>query len=366
MKEYAFEVSRKTSRWAFGWIVLGAGALGAGLLGQRVGVPAAWLVGPMVVAIAYALTKPTPPQNVPRLSRMVALSVIGTLLAASFQPSVLPTIFSNLPTVLLAIAGTLLLSLAGGRALSYVTGLDLKTAILGTLPGVAAGMIPISDSLGADTRLVALIQYSRVVLVILSASLISHFFASTGAEPSGSSTTAPASFAAGDSLLIYSATALVALIGSWGGQRLRIPSGTLIGPLILGVVLKELGILSVVVPFGMSQLAYAVLGVYVGLLFDSASIRRAGRVLPAVLACTLMLMVGCAGLGWVLSVLTGSGVLTSYLATTPGGLSSIAVIAVESGADPSLAVAVQMLRVFAVLFVTPLLTKWALSYSELR
>lgn len=160
--------------------------------------------------------------------------------------------------------------------------------------------------------------------------------------------------------MVYAATALVALVGGWGGRRLKIPSGTLIGPLILGVVLKELGILSVAVPFGISQIAYAVLGVYVGLLFDSDSIKRAGRVLPAVLALTLALMIGCAGLGWALSAVTDSGVLTGYLATTPGGLSSVAVIAVESGADPSLAIAVQMLRIFAVLMVTPLISRWLL------
>ena len=349
-----------TFRWVCEWIMLGAGALGAGFLGQRTGLPAAWLVGPMVVAIVYALAKQEPPQNVPRFSRMVALAIIGTLLATSFQPSVLPTIFSNLPAVLLAISGTLLLSLAGGRALSYIAGLDSKTAVIGTLPGVAAGMIPISDSLGADTRLVALIQYSRVVLVILSASLISYFFTSADTDLSSpsSATTAQASFLPEDSLLVYVATALVALVGSWGGRRLKIPSGTLIGPLVIGVVLKELGILSVALPFGVSQIAYAVLGIYVGLLFDSASIRHAGRVLPAVLASTLALMIGCAGLGWALSVLTESGILTGYLATTPGGLSSIAVIALESGADSSLAIAVQMMRVFAVLIVTPLLTRW--------
>lgn len=347
-----------TLRLVSGWLVLGAGALGAGLLAQRIGLPAAWLVGPMVVAIIYALSRQEPPQNVPRSSRTLALATIGILLAASFQPSVLPTIFSNLLAVLLAVTGTLLLSLAGGRVLSYITGLDLKTTILGTLPGVAAGMIPISDSLGADTRLVALIQYSRVVLVILSASLISHFFVSSDASLGGSTANSLSGSPPEDALLVYGATALVALAGGWAGRRLKIPSGTLIGPLILGVVLKELGLLSVAVPPGVTQVAYAVLGVYVGLLFDSESVRRAGRVLPAVLASTLALMIGCAGLGWALSAVTGSGILTGYLATTPGGLSSIAVIAVESGADPSLAIAVQMLRVFAVLIVTPIITRW--------
>jgi uncharacterized membrane protein AbrB (regulator of aidB expression) len=100
-----------TLRRASGWLVLGAGALGAGLLAQRIGLPAAWLVGPMVTAIVYALARQEPPQNVPPLSRTVALATIGILLAASFQPSVLPTLVSNLLAVLLAVTGTLLLSL---------------------------------------------------------------------------------------------------------------------------------------------------------------------------------------------------------------------------------------------------------------
>lgn len=341
-----------------GWLVLGIGSTGAGLLAQGVGIPAAWLVGPLVVAMVYALTRRGPPQNVPPLSRMVAQAIIGIALAASFRPAALPTIIANWPAVTLAVAGTLLFSLLGGLALSRISGLEPKTAAIGTLPGAAVGMMTISDYLGADTRLVALIQYSRVVLVVLSATLISRFFTTAGGFAGGdASAIVSPSTSLTESGPIYGATAVVALIGAWGGRRLRVPAGTLIGPLIFGVVLKELEVLNVALPFGLSQIAYAVIGIYVGLLFDSASVRRAGGLLPAVLASTVGLMAACTGLGWILSALTGTDMLTAYLATTPGGLSSVAVIAIESGADPSLAVAVQILRVFAVILVAPLLTR---------
>jgi uncharacterized membrane protein AbrB (regulator of aidB expression) len=42
-------------RTPLGWIVLGLGSLLAGLLAQSVGLPAGWLVGPMLVALAVAL-----------------------------------------------------------------------------------------------------------------------------------------------------------------------------------------------------------------------------------------------------------------------------------------------------------------------
>ena len=75
--------------------------------------------------------------------------------------------------------------------------------------------------------------------------------------------------------MVYGLTELVAAIGAWAGTRLRLPAGALMGPLILGVALEELGILGLVWPPGVPQAAFLVLGVYVGLLFDRASVRRA-------------------------------------------------------------------------------------------
>ncbi len=105
----------------------------------------------------------------------------------------------------------------------------------------------------------------------------------------------------------------------------------------------------------MPPLAYALIGAYAGLLFDRASVRRAGRLLPLMLASTLILMASCDGLGWALAAFTGTDPLTAYLATTPGGIDSVAIVAAGSGADASLVLAVQMLRLFAVVLAGALL-----------
>jgi uncharacterized protein len=158
--------------------------------------------------------------------------------------------------------------------------------------------------------------------------------------------------------LVYGLTALVAAIGAWAGTRLRLPAGALMGPLILGVALEELGILGLAWPPGAPQAAFLVLGVYVGLLFDRASVRRAGRLLPFVLCSTVALVVACAGLGWALAALTPIDGLTAYLATTPGGIDSVAIMALESGASAPLVLAVQMLRLFAVVLAGSLVGRW--------
>jgi membrane AbrB-like protein len=248
------------------------------------------------------------------------------------------------------VGSTILFSIAAAAGLARFTRLDGKTAALGTLPGAASGMLAIGDELGADARLVALMQYGRVILVIASAAVFARL---AGAADSGALTGVASENATADALIegtlpVYLLTVVVAAAGGWAGIHLRLPAGALVGPLLLGVALEEARVVSLAWPPGVPEVAYALIGLYVGLLFDRASLRRAGRLLPSLLLSTLCLMIACAGLGWVFSRLTGIDYLTAYLATTPGAIDSVAVMAVGSGADASLVLAVQMMRLLAV------------------
>ena len=343
-----------------GWALIGAGAALAGLLAQGAGLPAGWLLGPMIVAIVAALVWPGHP-TVPRWGRVGSLAVVGGVLAATFRPAVMPLIADNWLPVCLVVAGTLLISLAVGMLFAWITGVDRRTAVLGTLPGAASSMLAMSEPLGADPRLVAVMQYTRVVVVVFSAALVSRFGLVPGSEPqeiSGQGLQPPVSGGAvlvQDTYQIYALTALVAVIGAWAGLRLRLPAGALLGPLLLGVGLEELGLLRLAWPPGVPQAAFLVLGLWVGLLFDRASVKSTGRLLPVVLAFAAGLTIACAGLGWSLVALTDIDGLTAYLATTPGGIDSVSIMALGSGANAPLVLAVQMLRLFAVLLAGTLL-----------
>jgi uncharacterized protein len=348
-------------RTTVGWMVLGVGSLLAGLFAQSAGLPAGWLVGPMLVALALALVWKEHP-TVPRWGRIASLAVVGGLLAATFRPSVIPLVAGHWLPVTLVVCGTLFLSLGAGLLLSGLVRIDRKTAALGALPGAASGMLAMSDPLGADARLVALMQYTRVVVVVVTATLVGRLVA--GAAPQPISSQGLKASPGGMDLLVqgtvptYAATVLVAVLGAWAGTRLRLPAGALLGPLILGVALAELGMVHLAWPPGVPQAAYLVLGLWVGLLFDGASVKRAGRLFPLVLASAVGLVLACAALGWALAALTGIDGMTSYLATTPGGIDSVAIVALGTGADAPLVLAVQMLRLLAVVFAGSLLGRW--------
>jgi uncharacterized protein len=167
-------------RTAVGWMVLLVGSLLAGLFAQSAGLPAGWLVGPMLVALALALVWKEHP-TVPRWGRVASLAVVGGMLAATFRPSVLPLVAGHWLPVSLVVCSTLFLSLGAGLLLSGLVRIDRKTAALGSLPGAASGMLAMSDPLGADARLVALMQYTRVVVVVVTATLVGRLV--TGAAP---------------------------------------------------------------------------------------------------------------------------------------------------------------------------------------
>jgi len=80
--------------------------------------------------------------------------------------------------------------------------------------------------------------------------------------------------------------------------------------------------------------------------------------LPFVLASTAGLVLACAALGWVLASLTPVDGLTAYLATTPGGIDSVAIMALGSGADAPLVLEIQMLRLLAVVMAGAILGRW--------
>src|SRR5215207_8428054 len=319
-------------RTALGWMVLGVGSPLAGLFAQGMGLPAGWLVGPMLVALALALVWEKHP-SAPRWGRIASLAVVGGVLASAFRPSVLPLIARHWLPVSLVICVTLLLSLGAGLLLSSLVRIDRKTAALGALPGAASGMLAMSDPLGADARLVALMQYTRVVVVVVAATLVGRFGLAHGTGSMPASGQGLQSAPASTELLVqtdvatYALTALVAGLGAWAGTRIRLPAGALLGPLILGILLEGLGVMHLAWPPGVPQVAYLVLGLWVGLLFDGASVKRAGRLFPFVLASAVGLVLACAALGWTLAALTGIDGMTAYLATTPGGIDSVAIVA---------------------------------------
>ncbi len=117
-----------------------------------------------------------------------------------------------------------------------------------------------------------------------------------------------------------------------------------------------LGVVSVPPP--LANLGYALIGIRVGLRFTRASLRSIAALLPLATGLIVLVVAACGLLGLVLSQVTGVDRLTAYLATTPGGLFAVLATAATSGSDVTYVLALQVIRVFAMLLFAPLLGRW--------
>jgi membrane AbrB-like protein len=98
---------------------------------------------------------------------------------------------------------------------------------------------------------------------------------------------------------------------------------------------------------------YALLGWNVGLNFTPAILAHALKAFPKVFMNVALLISFSAAVGYALTQVLGIDTLTAYLATSPGGLDSVAIIAASSDVDVPLVMALQTIRFLTIVIAGP-------------
>jgi membrane AbrB-like protein len=314
-------------------------------------LPAALLVGPMLAAIIAGTNGAT--VRVPRHAFSAGQAVVGCLIAASISPAIFSAFFDDWVLFAGVVVATLGASSFLGWFISRFKVLPGTTAVWGSAPGGATAMVLMAGAFGADARLVAFMQYLRVIFVSVAAALIARLWVDT----SGVQEPAHVWFPAID-WPAFGAMIGVAAAGGLAGHLLRLPSPYFLGAVILGAAL-HLGLnVPLQLPEWLLAISYMLIGWTIGLNFTSAILRHAMRALPQIIGSILALMTFCGGLAWLLSYELGIDPLTAYLATSPGGMDSVAIIAAASDSvDISFVMALQSARLLVVLVFGPSLAK---------
>lgn len=313
--------------------------------------PAALLLGPMLAAIAFGVSGAS--IRMPKPGFLTAQALVGCLVAKSVTADIVGTILGDGVLILAVVLVTVVAGAIVGVVLTRLKVLPGATAAWGSSPGGAAAMVAMSEDYGSDPRLVAFMQYVRVALVVVSASVVARLLTDVAA-PGGAGEVMPED----PRLLAVLATLAVAATGAGLSLALGLPGGALIGPMILGAVLHATGVASMSLPATLLDAAYATIGWYVGLRFTRETVRESLSALPGILVATTGLILLCGGWAYGITFLLPIDFLTAYLATSPGGLDSVAIIAVGSKVDVSFVLAVQTLRLFVVLITGPILARW--------
>jgi membrane AbrB-like protein len=329
----------------------------AGLL-LWIGLPAALLLGPMAAAILLAVRGVR--LQVPSLPFYAAQAIVGCLIAASMTRSIVTTVAGQWWLFLAVTALTLGASSLLGWLLSRWQVLPGTAAIWGSTPGAATAMVLMANAYGADARLVAVMTYTRVVCVAAIAAFLALILSGHAAHAAGAGWLAPLR------PIPMAETLAVAAIGAWAAIRLRIPAGALIGPLVLGSVLDIAGLVRFELPTWLLAASYTIVGWRIGLGFNRDTVVAARRALPRILLSIFSLIGFCAFIGFLVSRLVHVDPVTAFLATSPGGMDSVAIIAASSPVNIPFVMALQAVRFVGVLLMGPTLARFVANRQERR
>jgi len=332
------------------WLALGAATLLGALALDRLGLPSATLFAALVLGLLVALRLPGR-LEVGDGAFAVAQALTGVTLGCYLRSESLSALAGAWLPVTLVSAATLLLCLVAGHVMARVTDVDEPTAALGMVAGGASGIVTMARDLGADDRVVAFMQYVRVLLIVLATPLlVALVFPGAHADALAGGGDGPFLGTPVD----WGATAAIALAGGVAGRWARLPAGLLLGPLLLAAALTlSLPGDSFGVPPLVREAAFAVIGLQVGLRFTVDTVRQLGRLLLPVVVSVVVLVLVCFGLAALLHATTHVSLLDAYLATTPGGLYAVLAAAAGSGADATFVVAVQSLRLLVMVLLAP-------------
>src|SRR5918994_500948 len=301
-------LSKLSSRLAAAvqWGVLIALSAGIAAFLLWIHAPAALMLGPLIAGIVVAASGgkvafPLPPF-------VLAQGVVGCLIASMVPLSIVDDVLRHwvlfgAGVVLVVVVSSLL-----GWLMTRWQMMPGTTALWGTSAGAASVMTIMAEHYGADPRLVAFMQYLRVVLVAVIAAIVARLFGVTPVNVPHDIVWFPTV-----AWLPLAETLALAIIGPIIARWLRIPAGAFLVPLVLGILLTHFGLIRI-------ELCGAIAAVMV----------------------------------WVAEV----DPRPAYLATSPGGSDSIAIIAASTNVDVSFVMAMQTVRMIAVLFLAPVLTKF--------
>ena len=333
------------------WVLIAGAAAAAGWLVGRAGLPSAYLYTALLAGLAYALVAPGR-LALPPLAFRVGQAVTGVALGTFMHSSTVRDLGHHWLPVVLVSAATLALSVAAGLVLARVGRVDRPTASLGMVAGGASGIVAMAGELGADDRLVGFMQYLRVLLVTLITPLLVPL--AFGIHPHGGVHAGPTLGSAGG----WGLTIAAGLAGAFLGQRLRLPAGALLGPLILTSALSLAGLTGgTTVPPLAREVGFSLIGLQIGLGFERDTIKEVARLALPVAATIVALLAACFALGWVLDLTAGVSLLDGYLATTPGGFPAVLPIAYGSGGNVAFVLAVQTMRLFAMVLGAPVVVR---------
>ena len=311
-------------------------------------LPMPWLLGAITgTALAVMSGRRA---IIPKTLRNVVLIVLGLMIGATLQPSILANLVRwpiSLAAVVLYVG---IVTAAQYLFFRRIGGYDPATAYFSAAPGGFMAMTVIGGEYGGAERVIALMHAVRIVLVVFALVLGFHLLVGQGAGHAGHYVTL-----ASLSATTWAALLIIGAAGAALARVVRLPGGIMLGPLVVIAIVQVSGLLVLSVPGAPILVAEVVLGSSIGAQFAGASLAEVRRGLALSASSTIVMLGVSLVFALVLHGVTGLDLLALVLAFSPGGMSGISLIALALSIEPAFVTVHNMLRVLIILIVGPAL-----------
>jgi len=318
-----------------------------GALFQVAGLPVPWLSGPACAVAVAALSRLE--LAVPNWLKEATFVFLGATMGATVTPETIATLQQwplSLAGLAVAIFGIMALC---AIYLQVVHNFDQTTARLAAVPGALPYVLALSEESDADTRRVAIIQMMRLVCLVM---LLPSALGLLGFE---SGATADIGAAGGE--VIFWQLPLVFAAGWLGGfllERLNAPAAYLFGSMIATALAFGSGTLTTIVPDWIMQPGLVIIGAMVGANFAGTDIGLLRKTALAGFGClavgTLVALAVALPVGLVLDL----PVAQIWLAYAPGGVETMAIMALALGMDVAFVGGHHVVRFFGLGIFVPI------------
>jgi membrane AbrB-like protein len=338
---------RRVPPWAATLLTLGVAALG-GAVFAVFDLPAGWLAGALVAVSALALSGM--PVYVPDLLRRVVFVVLGISLGAAVTPETVagirtwPITLALLALSLPATMGAVMLYLR------YTSGWSYRETLYASAPGALSAVLAMAADAKVDVRLVAFVQTVRVFFLI--AALPGMLLAAGLSTPTGP--VPVADIASPTDILIMGGSGIVAALIA---ERLKIPGGLLIGPMVVNGVLHGSGYVQGNIPAIFLLISFVVLGAFTGTRFVGTTPAMIRRLLFDSIGAFVVALIVSVAFAFLAAWLSGENLAKTIVAFAPGGLEAMTILAFLIGLDPAFVGAHHLARFLLIAMLLPFVAK---------
>lgn len=322
--------------------------------------PIPWMLGPLfAVMFAEGFLKQT--LQWPPIFFKAALIVIGFMLGSSFTHKAIAQAVYHLPLMLLTTIGTILFCLIIGIIVAKVAKIDIRTGMIGFIPGAFAQMMALSEEIEeVNTSIVGIMQLARVLLLISIIPFILTLGIFSDPNLPMTSTVEVINTIHLLNFHWYDYLLIIIIIGGFiiGANLIHLPTPYLMGPLLAVISLKLIDLPTFELPSFIIVIAQLLFGTYIGLQMNVGEMKRYfNKVLLSTGIACIVLILFTMGFSWILTKLNTFTFVTGFLSIAPGGIDVMGFTAKEVHADLSMITSFQLFRMFFMMTVMPPLLK---------